>query len=186
MTSIQAQKSSSIPTANPISTTPDITSSGVPRPSRSEGERSEPQRVLGLGTPGRPLTASLPDPEVEAKTHRRRFRVQDKLRILDQFDHCTNSNEVGALLRREGLYSSHLTAWRKQRQEGKLSVVKPQKRGRKEKEVNPLAKELLRLQRENQSLQLRLTQAEMIIDVQKKVSQLLSIALPQIGESNLW
>lgn len=115
----------------------------------------------GLATPSHTLASLIPDPEVEAKNHRRRFRVQDKLRILAQFDHCTNSNEVGALLRREGLYSSHLTAWRKQRQQGKLSSTHPQKRGCKEKEVNLFAKELLRLQRENQALHLKLKQAEL-------------------------
>ena len=162
----------------------DATTASEPRPSRSEGERSEPQRVLGLGSLARPLAVGVPDPEVEAKAKRRRFSAQYKLKILAQLDKCTNSNEVGALLRREGLYSSHLTLWRRQREKGMLSGLEPQKRGRKQKEVNPLAKELARLQRENEHLQARLKQAEIIIEVQKKVSQLLGISLPQTGEKS--
>jgi transposase-like protein len=149
------------------------------RPKASEGERSEPQRAYGLTSVVG--AAPAPDPEVPAKAARRRFSAQYKLKILNQLDNCRNSNEVGALLRREGLYSSHLTKWRRLREQGALQRLEPQKRGRKEKEVNPLAKEVARLQRENERLQSRLKQAETIIEVQKKVSELLGISLQQTG-----
>ena len=152
------------------------------RPSTSEGERSEQQRGLGLSPVAR--AARTPDPEVIAQARRRRFSAQYKMKILQQLDKCINSGEVGALLRREGLYSSHLTKWRRQREQGALDKLEPQKRGRKEIAVNPLAKEVTRLQRDNSHLQTRLKQAEIIIDVQKKVSQLLGISLLETGEKS--
>lgn len=151
------------------------------RPSASEGERSEHERVLGLPAVARARAIS---PEVPAQAARRRYSAEYKLKILAQYDSCKNSSEVGALLRREGLYSSHLTTWRKQRDAGALAGLKPQKRGRKQQEVNPLAREVARLQRENERLQARLKQAETIIEVQKKVSQLLGISLAENGEQS--
>ena len=139
-----------------------------------EGERSEPERA------GRALTAA--DPEVRAKPVRRRFSVEDKLRILRLADSCVEPGSVGALLRREGLYSSHLTTWRRQRKEGALAALKPKKRGRKATDPNPSASELIRLQRENARLAKRLQQAELIIDVQKKISQMLGITLENSPE----
>ena len=152
------------------------------RPKASDGERSEQERAYGFASVAR--TTAAPDPEVPAKAARRRFSAKYKLKILEQLDGCRNSNEVGALLRREGLYSSHLTKWRRLREQGALQGLEPQKRGRKEKAVNPLAKEVARLQRENERLHSRLKQAETIIEVQKKVSELLGISLPQTGGSN--
>jgi transposase len=89
------------------------------------------------------------------------------------------------LLRREGLYSSHLTAWRRQREQGELNALAPKKRGRKST-ANPLTEECQRLRKENARLSRRLEQAELIIDVQKKVSALLGISLPEVktGEEN--
>ena len=139
-----------------------------------EGERSEPERA------GRALTAT--DPEVRAKPVRRRFSVEDKLRILRLADSCVEPGSVGALLRREGLYSSHLTTWRRQRKEGALAALKPKKRGRKTTDPNPLASELIQLQREYARLAKRLQQAELIIDVQKKISQMLGITLENSPE----
>jgi transposase-like protein len=97
----------------------------------------------------------------------------------------TGPGELGELLRREGLYSSHLTSWRRQRDEGSLAGLAPRRRGRKAKRRDPLAKELDKLRRENQRLVERLRQAETIIDVQKKVSEMLGIPLvsPDEGES---
>jgi transposase len=118
-----------------------------------------------------------PDPEVPSKTRRRKYSVAFKKRILDETDQCENQGEVGALLRREGLYSSNLTTWRRQREEGTLAGLKPKKRGRKANPETPLRKELEALKRDNASLQDRLDKAEMIIDVQKKVSELLGISL---------
>jgi len=113
-----------------------------------------------------------PDPEVPEKPTRRRFTAEYKLRILHLADACTEPGSIGALLRREGLYSSHLTAWRRQRERGALDGLKPKKRGRKADERNPLLPEVERLRKENEQLTKRLKQAELIIEVQKKVSEM--------------
>lgn len=118
---------------------------------------------------------NLPDPEVVVKAQRRRFTAEYKQRILQEADACTQYGEVGALLRREGLYSSHLSTWRRQRQQGELQGLTPAKRGRK---ADPLAAENARLQRETERLKAQLARAELIIGVQKKVSELLG--LPEI------
>lgn len=118
------------------------------------------------------LEAEVPDPEVVPRAKRRQFSAKYKLRILTEADQCTQRGEIGALLRREGLYSSHLTTWRKQRDRGQLEGLTPKKRGRK---PDPQAAELARLQRENERLQARLEQAETIIEVQKKLSQMLGL-----------
>jgi transposase-like protein len=124
---------------------------------------------------GEELTA--PSPEVLEKPVRRRFTVEYKAKILAEADACSESGMLGELLRREGLYSSHLTTWRRQRDEGALAGLRPKRRGRKAKPKNPLADEVARLQRENQRLKEQLRQAELIIDVQKKVSEMLNTPL---------
>ena len=113
-----------------------------------------------------------PDPEVVPKAKRRRFSAEYKLRILEEVDACTEHGQIGAVLRREGLYSSHLSKWRTQRARGALQGLAPQKRGRK---PDVQAAEIARLRRENQRLQQRLEQAETIIEVQKKLSTLLGL-----------
>jgi transposase len=118
------------------------------------------------------LEAEVPDPEVVPRAKRRQFSAKYKLRILTEAEQCTQRGELGALLRREGLYSSHLTTWRQQRDRGQLQGLRPKKRGRK---PAPQAAELARLQRENERLKARLAQAETIIEVQKKLSQLLGL-----------
>jgi transposase-like protein len=90
-------------------------------------------------------------------------------------DACAQAGQLGALLRREGLYASHLTTWRRQRDVGALAALKPQRRGRKPQTVSPLTADNERLRRENERLTARLKQAETIIDVQKKVSELLGL-----------
>jgi transposase-like protein len=115
-----------------------------------------------------------PDPQVVPKAARRRFSTEYKLRILAEADACHERGQVGALLRREGLYSSHLDKWRRQRARGILQALSPQKRGPK---VDAQATELAKLHRENELLQARLQQAETIIDVQKKLSALLGLNL---------
>ena len=126
---------------------------------------------------------TTPSPEVLEKPVRRRFTVEYKAKILAEADACTESGMLGELLRREGLYSSHLSTWRRQRDEGALAGLTPKRRGRKAKPRNPLADEVARLQRENQRLKEQLRQAELIIDVQKKVSEMLNIPLKtQDGE----
>ena len=118
-----------------------------------------------------------PSPEVLERPVRRRFTVQYKAKILAEADVCTEAGQLGELLRREGLYSSHLTTWRRLRDEGVLAGLTPKRRGRKAKPKNPLANEVTRLSRENDRLKEQLRQAELIIDVQKKVSEMLSIPL---------
>jgi transposase-like protein len=124
-----------------------------------------------------------PDPEVLPRAERRQYAAQYKLRILEEVERCTERGQIGALLRREGLYSSHLSKWRRQRAEGQLQALSPQKRGRKVQEVG--VEELTRLQRENERLRARLEQAEMIIDVQKKLSRLLGLPVenPETDET---
>jgi len=114
----------------------------------------------------------LPDPQVKPKVPRRRFSAEYKRRILQEADGCRAPGEVGALLRREGLYSSHLNTWRRQRQQGELAGLTPAKRGRK---VDAQAAEIAQLKRENERLQAQLERAELIIDVQKKLSQMLGL-----------
>ncbi len=120
---------------------------------------------------------ATPSAEVQEKPARRRFAAEYKLRILAEADGCTEMGQVGELLRREGLYSSLLSTWRKQREEGVLAGLTPKRRGRKAKPKNPLAEEMARLQRENERLKTKLRQAELVIDVQKKVSEMLDIPL---------
>lgn len=116
----------------------------------------------------------IPDPEVVPTAKRRKFTAGYKQRILEEADNCTKPGQVGALLRREGLYSSHLTTWRRQRERGIFEGLAPKKRGRKNKDE--LEKELNNLRRENEDLQERLEQAEAIIEVQKKLARLLGLA----------
>ena len=115
----------------------------------------------------------VPEKEVLPRAKRRRFSAEYKLRILEEVDGCTQRGQIGALLRREGLYSSHLSTWRQQRLLGQLEGLSPKKRGRKPQD--PAVEEADRLRRENERLRARLEQAEMIIDVQKKLSQLLGL-----------
>ncbi len=119
--------------------------------------------------------SEVPDPEVVPQAKRRRFSAEYKLRILEEVDACTEPGQIGALLRREGLYSSHLTTWRRQRAQGQLAGLSPKRRGRKPSVDEALVNELDALKRENQHLQSRLQQAETIIEVQKKLSGLLGL-----------
>ena len=115
-----------------------------------------------------------PDPEVTERAKRRRFTAEYKLRILRKADACKGDGDIGALLRREGLYSSQLAAWRRQRDEIAKVGLKARKRGPKAKAVDPRVKQL---ERENVRLKRRLEEAETIIEFQKKLSALLGIPL---------
>jgi transposase len=117
-----------------------------------------------------------PDPEVIPKAERRQFSAEYKRRILQEHEACDELGEKGALLRREGLYSSHITTWRRQRERGELEGLRAQKRGPK---ADPQAAEMVRLKRQNERLRKRLEQAELIIEVQKKVSQILGIPIAE-------
>lgn len=155
----------------------------VAAPKVSAGERSEPKRAVGAAT-----TAALAQPagsplvvagnsEVVAKASRRRFTVDYKLQILDQADACQQPGELGALLRREGLYSSSLALWRHQRQQGILTGLTPKTRGRKPNQQRQLVADNEQLRRQNQKLSKRLQQAEIIIEFQKKLAEALGIPL---------
>ncbi len=120
----------------------------------------------------RAVMAQEPDPEVPPKAERRQFSAEYKLRVLAEADRCSEPGQIGALLRREGLYSSHLSKWRQQRERGALG----QQRGRK---ADPQTAELKRLQRENERLRSRLERAEHIIEVQKKLAELLGTTLDE-------
>lgn len=122
------------------------------------------------------VSEKMPNTEVVAKAKRRQYTAEYKLRILRELDGSQGTGETGALLRREGLYSSHLTSWRRQRERGELDGLAPQKRGPK---ADPQAVELARLQRENERLRERLRKAELIIDVQKKVAQMLGAPIEE-------
>ena len=124
------------------------------------------------------------DPEVLENKPRRKFTAKYKLDILRKADSCTEPGQIGALLRREGLYSSNLTTWRRQRDQGLLDVMSPKKRGRKKQEINPLSQEVARLQKENARLKNKLKQAETIIEVQKKISEILGTG-PDPNEGNI-
>jgi transposase-like protein len=123
----------------------------------------------------------MPNTEVVAKAKRKRFTAGEKLRLLREVEACRGSGEIGALLRREGIYSSYLTTWRKQRELGELDGLAPHKRGPK---PNPEAIELAKLRREHERLQERMRRAELIIDVQKKVARMLgeTIETPELDD----
>jgi len=141
----------------------------------TEGAR----RATGVppaATSGKGLNRSVPDPEVPEEKARRKFTAKYKLETLEKADQCTEPGQIGGLLRKEGLYSSNLTTWKKQREKGLLEAMSPKKRGRKEKEKNPLAPKVAELERENEHLRKKLRKAEIIIDVQKKISEILGIS----------
>ena len=145
----------------------------LPAAERREDERSETERSAAAFNAGTSLPPTpQPNPEVVAKAKRRRFTADYKQSILEQADQATPSGGIGALLRREGLFSSHLTSWRRERKAGVLQALTPHKRGPKSKH-HPLAEENQKLQRDNQRLTEQLRKAEIIIDVQKKVAALL-------------
>jgi transposase-like protein len=146
------------------------TFSPAPSVERSEAERSEDERGATGGEQG---VADRPNPEVVAIAKRRIFTAEYKQRILAEADKAKEaSGGIGALLRREGLYSSHLVTWRQERAAGILHALTPQKRGPKSKR-SPLDEENQKLRRENQHLSEELRKAEIVIDIQKKVAALL-------------
>jgi transposase len=143
---------------------------------------TEIDTAAGAGTNQgrRPTVVPAPaavSPELAERPRRRTFTVQDKLRILAQTDRAADTGGVGAILRREGLYSSSLTDWRRLRDAGALGALTPARRGPKTARANPMATEIARLQQDNARLAQHLMRAEAIIDIQKKVAALLGIPL---------
>jgi transposase len=126
-------------------------------------------------------TLGGPAIEVVAKATRRRFTVEYKRKILREADACTAPGAIGALLRREGLYSSNLTTWRAQRERGELAGLTPKQRGPAPQPTNPLAAKVATLEREVTRYKVRAERAEALVDLQKKVAELLGTARPQTG-----
>ncbi len=112
--------------------------------------------------------------EVTPKAVRRRFTAAEKQRVLREADRCTKPGELGALLRREGLYSSHLSSWREARRRGELAGLTPRPRGPKPTPVDPRDKKIAELERETRRLRARLERAEGLIELQKNVAAILS------------
>ncbi len=151
-------------------------------PEPRSGERSEHDQGGGANVGGAPSnppagSRSVPNSEVLAKARRRSFSARYKLEILDAVEAARETGEIGALLRREGLYSSHLTKWRAQQKNGALRALAPLKRGPKATPPNPLARRVAELEHENRRLERRLAHAEAISEIQKKVSELQGICL---------
>jgi len=143
-----------------------MASVGRREPERSEGDRSATDAIADV--------ARHPhaDPEVVAQAKRRRFTAEYKQRILTEVDRTKGSGGIGALLRREGLYSSLVTTWRREKEAGALQALTPQKRGPKSRR-DPVADENQQLRRDNQRLTEELRKADIVIDIQKKVAALL-------------
>lgn len=153
-------------------------------PQGGTGEPCEP-----VPPEGRPPPSSRkilpPDPEVDPRPQRRRFTAQFKRKVLADAERCSRPGDIGALLRRQGLYSSHLVVWRRQQEEGMLAGLAPRRRGRKPEPKNPLAERVAKLERENALLEKRLRHAQAIMDLQKKVSELLGIPLTAPGNEGI-
>src|SRR5690242_11351657 len=140
----------------------------------------DPKNAAGQSEACKPTTVPPPSaasPELSPRPQRRTFSAAVKLRILAETDRAADTGGISAILRREGLYSSTLADWRRQRDAGAFEALKPLKRGPKEAAVNPMAAELARANWENAHLKRRLAQAEAIIGIQKKVASLLGIPL---------
>ncbi len=125
-----------------------------------------------------------PPTEVTSKAKRRFFTAEYKKRILQEVDECAETGKIGSLLRREGLYSSHLVEWRRLREQGALAGLEPRRRGPKGKETNPLADKLAEQEREIARLKAENAKLQLICDVQKKVSQLLGVTLATIPDDD--
>jgi len=147
----------------------------LPPDGGTEGARRATGVSPSSGGAEEPFMMSPPDPEVAEKKPRRKFTAKYKLQILQEADACTEPGQLGAFLRSKGLYSSNLATWRRQRDEGLLDALSPKKRGRKEKERNPLAPRVAELERETEKLKRKLKRAETIIEFQKKISEILGI-----------
>lgn len=125
------------------------------------------------------LPVPLPETEVPERAERRRFTAEYKRKILREAEACTKPGEIGALLRREGLHSSYLSNWRRARERAELKALAPKARGPKKAVVDPQGRKIAELEKEKARLKARLEQAEAVIELQKKVSHLLGLVLPE-------
>jgi transposase-like protein len=156
-------------------------------PAREEMEGA--RRATGISSLDEATTSRgnlhvVADPEVPEKASRRRFTADYKLRILKEAEACHGPGQLGALLRREGLYSSHLSTWRRQLERGTLQALSPQRRGPKPQKPNPLTKRVAALEKETQHLRHKLKQAETIIEAQKKIAEILGAIDPRDGSKS--
>ena len=158
-----------------------LSSGGLAAAERSEGSVCEPERSAAAAKAGAdPGAASRPDPEVVAKAKRRTYTAEYKQRILEEADAAAGTRgALGALLRREGLYFSLLTTWRRERSSGIREALTARRRGPKSKH-NPFEEEVQQLRRQVGQLTEKLRKAEIIIDVQKKVAALLGNPIPDV------
>ena len=154
---------------------------GASGPGEPEGARRATGDSPGPASGRGHLDLAVPDPEVPEKATRRRFSAAYKLRILKEVDQTSDPGQIGAILRREGLYSSNLTAWRKQVQQGALDALSTKKRGKK---PDPTTRRIKELEDQVDSLSDRLRQAEAIIEAQKKISEILSLSAPNKRSSS--
>src|SRR5665811_556334 len=147
------------------------------------------RRATGVSSSGRTAGQAglsvVPDSEVSEKAVRRRFTAEYKRRILREAEACKEQGRVGALLRREGLYSSHLITWRRQAERGTLEALSPKKRGPKEKKIDPSLRRIAELEKATQKLEHKLRQAELIIAAQKKIAEIFQMPLDPKEEMNL-
>lgn len=148
---------------------------------RREPSDDEGARRASEESDGSSVRRTAPDPEVKEKASRRRFTTAYKLRIIEEADACKGDGDIGALLRREGLYSSHLALWRRQRAEFGRKGMTGRKRGRKELSEDEIR--LRELEKENSQLKNKLRKAETIIEIQKKTSELLGLELESKNDS---
>lgn len=152
-------------------------------PDRESSVTEEARRATGVTLEKeKSAEGQRPDPEVSEKPKRRTYSAAYKLKILKAIDRCAKPGEIGALIRREGLYSSVVAGWRRQRERGELAGLAVKKRGRKAKPKDPRDKVIEKQQRKIKRLEQKLQQAETVIDIQKKVSQLLGIPLKSLDE----
>jgi len=146
------------------------------------------RRATGISTRGRTGVlvdlSVVPDSEVPEKPVRRRFTAEYKRRILREAEACKEQGRLGALLRREGLYSSNLTTWRRQAERGTLEALSPKKRGPKEKKLDPSLRRIAELEKTTQKLEHKLRQAELIIAAQKKIAEIFQMPLDPKEETN--
>lgn len=124
------------------------------------------------------------DVEVSGKAERRRFTADYKRKVLRQAEQCKESGQIGALLRREGLYWSNLSKWRKQRESGELAGLSVKRRGPQRREKNPIADRVKELERDNERLKRRAERAERIVELQKRISEILGIELSASAETD--
>jgi transposase-like protein len=136
--------------------------------------------LRGLG-----MKSVVPNPEVPEKASRRSYTAEYKLRILREITDCKEQGQVGALLRREGLYYSNLTVWRRQAEQGTLDALSSRKRGPKARKPDPSVRRIAEQEKEIHKLQAKLRKAELIIDAQKKIAEIFQLLRDQKEGENL-